>query len=58
MPRKVVLWRASVANTSLSAADQEAVERHITRDKRTRDFAAEHLLQAYAAAHVALPTNN
>jgi hypothetical protein len=53
--RHVELWEATVADTALSDEEKCAVEERITRPKRTRDTAAQHLLDAYAAAEVTLP---
>jgi hypothetical protein len=53
--RHVELWEATTGDAALTAEEQAAVEERITRPKRTRDTAAKHLLDAYAAAGVDLP---
>jgi hypothetical protein len=52
--RQVDLWEAKVAHV-VSEDEAGAVQREITRPKRTRDTAASHLLDAYKKAGVALP---
>jgi hypothetical protein len=53
--RHVGLWEGTVSNAALDEYDERAVRSRITRPKTTREAAAEHLLDAYAGARVALP---
>ena len=53
--RHVALWEGSVAEVHLDDLHRRAIEGRITRPKTNRRAAAEHLLEAYAAAGVPLP---
>jgi hypothetical protein len=53
--RHVALWEGTVEGVALGEDEREAVERHVTRGKTTRQTAAQHLVDAYQRAGVPLP---
>lgn len=55
--RRVSAWRGSVAHVpGLSDIERRAVQRELdSRDKTTREMAAQHVLDSYAKAGVPLP---